>query len=148
MLDIHLRPFIPSDACALARVWYASWLSTGVPAAREITQEDLLARVRTEFAQGCCVMIAQVEGELVGFLALKLEERRLDQLFVAPEQKGSGIGIRLFALAEEMMPRGFVLRTAAANIEARRFYEKRGMRFDRLELHPVHGHEVAIYVMP
>ena len=125
MLDIHLRPFVPSDACALARLWHASWLSTGVPAAREITQEDLLARVRTEFAQGCCVMTAEVESELVGFLALKLEERRLDQLFVAPEQKGCGIGGRLFALAEEMMPGGFVLRTAAANIEARRFYEKR-----------------------
>ena len=93
-------------------------------------------------------MIAEADGELVGFLALKLEEGRLDQLFVAPEQKRSGIGGRLFALAEEMMPRGFVLRTAAANTEARRFYEKRGMRLDRLELHPVHGHEVAIYVTP
>ena len=47
-----------------------------------------------------------------------------------------------------MMPSGFVLRTSAANIKARRFYEKRGMRLDRLEPHPVHGHEVAIYVTP
>jgi GNAT superfamily N-acetyltransferase len=148
MLDIHLRPFVPSDASALARLWHASWLSTGVPAARKITQENLLARVRTEFAQECRVVVAEAEGELVGFLALKLAERRLDQLFVAPGHKGFGIGTRLFALAEEMMPKGFVLRTAAANVEARRFYEKRGMRLDRLELHPVHGHELAIYATP
>jgi GNAT superfamily N-acetyltransferase len=148
MPDIHLRPFVTSDAAALARLWHASWLSTGVPAAREIKREDLLARVRTEFEQGRRVTIAEVEGELAGFLVLKLEERRLDQLFVAPERKDSGIGTRLFALAKETMPNGFVLRTAAANIAARRFYEKRGMRLDRLEPHPVHGYEVAIYVTP
>jgi putative acetyltransferase len=148
MPDIQLRPFVPSDTCALARLWRASWLSTGVPAAQKIVQEDLLARVRTEFAQGCHVTIAEIDGELVGFLALKLEERCLYQLFIAPERKGSGIGARLFALAEEMMPNGFVLRTAAANVRARRFYEQRGMRLDRLELHPVHGHEVAIYATP
>ncbi|MBV8752962.1 MAG: GNAT family N-acetyltransferase [Hyphomicrobiales bacterium] len=148
MPDIQLRPFAPSDAVALARLWRASWLSTGVPAAREITREDLLARVGTELAQGWRVTVAEIDGELVGFLAVKLEERRLDQLFVAPAQQGSGIGVRLFALAEAMMPAGFVLRTSAANVKARRFYEKRGMRLDRLELHPVHGHEVAIYVTP
>src|SRR4029077_11904592 len=130
MLDFRLRPFIPSDSSALARVWQASWLSTGVPVARDVRQEDLLERVRAELALGWRVTVAEVGGELVGFLALKLDERRLDQLFVAPEHKGSGIGARLFALAKETMPGGFALRTAAANTEARRFYEKRGMRLD------------------
>jgi GNAT superfamily N-acetyltransferase len=139
-VDIQLRPFVPSDASTLARVWHESWVSTGVPAAREIKREDLLARVQTELAQGWHVTVAEISGELVGFLALKLDERRLEQLFMAPKYKGPGIGARLFALAEEMMPRGFVLRTAAANIEARRFYEKRGMRLDRMELHrPAQG---------
>jgi GNAT superfamily N-acetyltransferase len=104
MLDFRLRPFIPSDSSALARVWQASWLSTGVPVARDVRQEDLLERVRAELALGWRVTVAEVGGELVGFLALKLDERRLDQLFVAPEHKGSGIGARLFALAKETMP--------------------------------------------
>jgi hypothetical protein len=40
------------------------------------------------------------------------------------------------------MPGGFALRTAAANTEARRFYEKRGMRLDRLEPHPERDSEM------
>jgi putative acetyltransferase len=148
MPDIHLRPFIPSDSSALARLWYASWLSTGVPAANKVTQEDLLERVAAESALGWSVTVAEIGDELVGFLTLKPEEYRLDQLFVAPEHKGSGIGARLFALAEEAMPGGFALRTASTNVQARRFYEKHGMRLDRLEPHPVHGYEVAIYVTP
>ena len=87
MPDIQLRPFVPSDAVALARVWRASWLSTGVPVALEITRGDLLARVRTELARGWRVTIAEIEGELVGFLAVKLEERRLDQLSLLPSTR-------------------------------------------------------------
>lgn len=148
MLDIHLRPFMPDDSSALARVWHASWLSTGLPVARDVSQQALLERVRTELSQGRHLTVAERDGELLGFLALKLEERCLDQLFVAPEHKGSGIGTRLFALALTTMPEGFSLRTAAVNIEARRFYERRGMQLNRLETHSVHGHEVAVYVMP
>lgn len=148
MADVHLRAFKPSDSCALARVWYTSWLSTGIPAARETGQQELVERVPKELAKGWRVTVAAVDGELVGFLALKPEQRCLDQLFVVPQHKGSGIGTRLFAWAEEAMPAGFSLLTATANTEACRFYEKRGMRLDRLDRHPVHGHEVAIYVTP
>ena len=139
---------MPRDSCALARVWHASWLSTGVPVAREVRYEELLERVRTELSLGQHLIVAERAGELSGFLALKPVERRLDQLFVAPRHKGFGIGTRLFELAVMTMPEGFALSTAAVNTEARRFYERRGMRFDRFERHAVHGHEVAIYVMP
>ena len=147
MAAIHLRPFAAQDADALAALWHASWLTTGVPAAASTSVDDLRARVHAEVASGWHVTVAEAQGTLAGFLALRLADKLLDQLFVAPRWKRHGVGTRLFERAVALMPNGFSLRTAAANTEARSFYEQRRMTLAHAEMHPVHGHEVAIYVM-
>jgi pimeloyl-ACP methyl ester carboxylesterase len=56
----------------------------------------------------------------------------LDQLYVAPEWIGSGIGRRLVEQAKAMSPHGLGLYTFQVNDRARRFYERNGFVVDRL----------------
>lgn len=90
--------------------------------------------------------MAECQGALLGFIALKRADHCLDKLFIAPQAKRLGIGRNLFELARTAMPKGFWLRTSADNKDARAFYETLGMRLDRMEPHPRHAHETAIYV--
>ena len=147
MAAIRLRPFAARDPEALATLWHASWLSTGVPAAVNTSVDDLRARVDAEVAFGWHLTVAEVQGTLTGFLALRLADKVLDQLFVAPRWKRHGVGTLLLERAVALVPGSFSLRTAAAHVEARSFYEQRGMTLAGAEPHPVHGHEVAVHLM-
>jgi ribosomal protein S18 acetylase RimI-like enzyme len=142
-----IRPFGLQDADRLAALWHASWRSTGVQTSTPITAADLRQRVDTELSAGWEVFVAEHEGVLLGFVALKRASRRLDQLFIAPNAKRMGIGRKLFDLVRTVMPEGFWLRTAAENKEARAFYEAAGMTLHRTESHPQHGHDTAIYII-
>ena len=50
----------------------------------------------------------------------------LDQLYLAPEWTGRGIGSRLVELAKQRRPAGLDLFTFQVNDGARRFYERHG----------------------
>lgn len=87
-----------------------------------------------ELAAGWNLSVAVSGAAIVGMLALR--PGVLDQLFIAPDWQREDIGSILFAHACVEMPQGFGLRTQAANEPARRFYEARGMRLERLGPHP------------
>ena len=140
-----LRPYEPSDEAALASLWYESWRSIGLTKP-VVTKAELLARVPREISGRWTVTVAEVDGRIVGFLALALAEQRIDQLFVAPGHQGHGVGAALFGIAVDRMPRGFWLSTQPDNHAARAFYERRGMSLDRIEQGP--GGERAFYVLP
>ena len=63
-------------------------------------------------------------GSVAGFLALAGD--RLEQLYVAPQRQGRGVGSRLLLKARELSPAGLRLFTFARNQRARDFYEARG----------------------
>lgn len=140
---MNLRPSTPGDAEPLARLWLESWNSIGL-AGRAVHLPELVERASQELADRWEVTLAEQDGRLVGFLALAPAEQRLDQLFVAPAAQGHGIGLRLLGLAKARFPEGFWLRTQAANIRARAFYERQGLVFDRAE--PGEFGERIIYV--
>jgi ribosomal protein S18 acetylase RimI-like enzyme len=142
-----IRPFSLQDADRLAALWHASWRSTGVRASTRDSAADLRQRVDQELSAGWEVFVAEYEGALLGFVALKRASRCLDQLFIDPNAKRLGIGRKLFDLARTMMPEGFWLRTATENKEARAFYDAVGMTLARTEPHPRHGFETAIYII-
>lgn len=74
------------------------------------------------------------EKTVLGFLAIKKEEKALDQLFVHPAAQGLGLGAVLPALAKTRLQRkndGFWLRTAEGNLPACRFYEKKAACSER-----------------
>jgi hypothetical protein len=102
------RPFCLQDADRLAALWHASWRSTGVQASTQITAADLRQRVDQELLAGWEVFVAEYEGALLGFVALKRASRCLDQLFIAPNTKRLSIGKKLFNLARTVMAGGFL----------------------------------------
>lgn len=130
---MQLRPYQPGDQGALVDLWYASWRSIGLETPA-VTRADLAARIPEDLARRWTVTLAEVDGRLAGFLALCLAEQRLDQLFVAPEAQGRGVGSALFDVAVARMPGGFWLSAHPRNHRARAFYERRGMTED-----PTHG---------
>lgn len=129
---MRLRPPLPGEEAALARLWFNSWASNGFDGPPDLRQQ-LVERVPRELAGRWEVTVAEADGRLLGFLALAPAERRLDQIFVAPEALGQGVGAALFAVALARMPEGFWLTTQIENARARGFYERRGMEVERFE---------------
>ncbi len=70
------------------------------------------------------VWVAEVDAEVVGFLAI--EGAFVEHLYIAPAHQGVGIGDALLRKAKELRPEGLKLWTFERNLRARRFYEHRG----------------------
>lgn len=135
MPPVTVRPFVRGDEAALVDVWFRGWLSVGL-AHPVVTRARLEDRLPEDLAGRWDATVAEAGGRMVGFLALAPRERRLDQLFVAPEAQGRGVGHRLFEVARRAMPGGFWLSTQPGNSRARAFYERAGMRLDRIRPDP------------
>lgn len=70
------------------------------------------------------VWIAEDGSSVVAVLVL--EDEWVDQLYVEPGRTGQGVGQQLIDCAKQQRPSGLKLWTFAANIGARRFYERHG----------------------
>jgi len=142
---VQLRPYQAEDQGALVDLWYESWRSVGLQTPI-VTKADLARRMPDDLARRWTVTVAEIDHEIVGFLALCLEEQRLDQLFVSPGAQGHGVGSALFNVALRQMPKGFWLSTQPNNHSARAFYERRGMSVDCTD-RGMSGERV-VYVFP
>jgi GNAT superfamily N-acetyltransferase len=142
---MKLRPYAPGDEAAMAGLWFESWLSVGLEHP-VVTKAELVERLPRELAGRWDVTVAEADGRLLGFLALALSERRLDQLFIAPDAQRRGVGRTLFEVAKERMPDGFWLSTQPANGGARAFYEQCGMTPEPLDAG--YAGDRVIYVLP
>jgi GNAT superfamily N-acetyltransferase len=147
-MPIAIRPYRDQDRHAVARLWLDGWRSTGLSVARLATEAGNYDRIGRELAAGWEAHLAWDEDRLLGFLALKPASGCLDQLFIAPEAQGSGIGRLLLDLAKQRLPRGLWLRTARDNHRACRFYERNGLCRSEAQTHPSLGHRTIIYRWP
>jgi len=127
-----LRPARPDEAAAIAALWFESWASNGFEGHPD-TRQMMIERVPCELVGRWEVTIAEESGRLLGFLALAPAEQRLDQIFIAPDAQGRGVGSTLFEIARARFPEGFWLTTQTENLRARGFYERRGMVVERFE---------------
>lgn len=122
-----LRRATAGDASGAAEVWLRSF-SAALPTVRRAHSDD---EVRSWFAQ---VVIPEREtwlavsprGRVLGLMALDGPE--LEQLYLAPEQRGRGLGDRFVDLAKERRPEGLELWSFQVNGPAQRFYERHGFR--------------------
>ena len=140
-----IRPARSDEYDEVARVWMNSWASTGIEAASEPLLEKLRARVRTDVANGWSLYVAEDRGTLAAMLALQLLDCNLDQLFVAPEYQGKGLGRMLMACTREHLPDEIWLRCVRENDKAWRWYEREGFVYEREAVSPMTGHTMKYY---
>jgi GNAT superfamily N-acetyltransferase len=142
---VILRPAVEADLDVVADIWYEGASLPGVGPVALPPVSALRSRIDDELAEGWDLTIAEQQGEVAGFIALRCDQAVLDQLFVRPASAGKGIGRALFAQAKVMMPDGFSLFTRPGNARARRFYAAQGMRVLRHEIHPRFGDAIVFY---
>ncbi|MEO8684637.1 MAG: GNAT family N-acetyltransferase, partial [Devosia sp.] len=124
---LTLRPAVEADLDSVAGIWHEGASLPGVGPVALPPIDVLRRRIDDELAEGWDLTVAEEQGEVAGFIALRCDQAVLDQLFVRPGSAGRGIGQALFAQAQAMMPAGFTLFTRPGNARARRFYEAQGM---------------------
>ena len=145
MNSLVIRAARDEEFDEIARIWHASWRSTGLGSEDDVSLEQLRARIPREIAGGWELFVAEDGGEIAAMLAFKRAQKYLDQLFVAPAFQGKGIGKRLLAFARAAMPGEIWLRTDEENARAIGWYEREGFVRERRERHPVRPQMMAYY---
>jgi putative acetyltransferase len=129
-MTISLRPFLPSDAPALARLFRES---VEILAEDDYTDDQRAAWASAaddlaEFAQklaAALTLVALRDGALAGFASLA--DRRIDMLYVDPEHVGAGVATVLVDALEKLSAaRGAKQLETDASDTARDFFQKRG----------------------
>jgi ribosomal protein S18 acetylase RimI-like enzyme len=141
---ITMRALQDEDLNPVARLWFESWQSTGLPVAQRDIEADFQKRIRQELHRWEAY-VACKQTALVGFLALIREDPCLDQLFIAPQRQRQGVGTFLLDFAKQKRPNGFWLRTGVENRGACAFYDAHGLTRARIEPHPRLGIPMVIY---
>lgn len=142
---IRIAPLTRQDYRAAAHIWLQGWRSTAIELAGLPDEDGLCERIRREEEYGWSAYLAWQDDGPVGFLALRIAARCLDQIFLLPEAQGTGIGTALLSFAKAQLPDGFWLRTAVENRRACRFYEREGLVRGEIQVHPTQGYQTVIY---
>ena len=122
---IEIRRATDADAGAVADVYLASF-NQALPTVRLAhTDDEIRQHTRSHWVAQSECWVAEDNGELVAMMVLK--PGWVDQLYVAPDRLGEGIGRLLLDLAKREAPAdGLQLWTFQVNARARRFYERNG----------------------
>ncbi len=140
-----IRPARADEYHEVGRIWMDSWVSTGLMDASPALLAKLQARVPLEIAKGWSLFVADDGGTLAAMLALHLPDRRLHQLFVAPEYQGQNFGRRLLAFTRQRLPDEIWLRCVRENEKAWRWYEREGFVFEKQTVEPTTGFTLKYY---
>ena len=120
---IELRRAIPADAAAIAEVFLDSFHATyDFPLAH--SDDEVRAWIRDRVVARMETWVADDGGHVVAMMVVK--PGWIEQLYVAQDRLGAGIGSRLVDLAKAGSPEGLTLWTFQVNARARRFYERHG----------------------
>jgi ribosomal protein S18 acetylase RimI-like enzyme len=140
-----IRPARSDEYDEVARVWMESWVSTGLAEASNFLLANLRARMLREIEKGWSLYVADDDGRIAAMLALHLPDRYLDQLFVAPDYQGLGLGQRLLGFTREHLPDEISLRCVRENEKAWRWYEREGFVFEKQAVEPMTGFTMKYY---
>ncbi|HKZ26322.1 MAG TPA: GNAT family N-acetyltransferase [Rubrobacteraceae bacterium] len=145
--DFTVRPGRRDDATAAARLWVMSAeehtlydpVYTTAPDAEKVMRRFLSDLSSSSHS---CLFVAEVDGEVVGFLSGELREgspafqpktwAAVEDVYVTPDHRSSGIGHALFEACQEWArergANGVSLQVAADNTRGRKFYQELGFR--------------------
>lgn len=137
-----LRHYSAADEDAAIELWRRTW-------AQHYPQIDFNARAdwwrarwRNELVPVACIVLAEQNGTLIGFVTVDPATMYLDQIVVAPEHWGSPIALALLDEAKRISPRGLELLVNTDNARAIRFYEKNGFSYAGEDKNPISGKPV------
>jgi GNAT superfamily N-acetyltransferase len=129
-MKVITRRAVPSDTDSISELYLrarrAAALARTVPAlvhADDDVRRWMAGRVVPNLE---CWIADYPVGAVVGMLVL--DQEWIDQLYVAPELTGHGIGAELIAVAKRERPAGLELWTFVCNPRARPFYSQHGFR--------------------
>ena len=145
MPQIIIRLARADEYDEVARVWMVSWASVGLEDASDSLLAKLHARVPMEIEKGWSLYVADDNGRLAAMLAMHVSDRYLDQLFVAPEYQGDGLGRRLLTFTRQHLPDEIWLRCVRENEKAWRWYEREGFVFEKEQVEPAMGRVMKYY---
>jgi len=136
---VRLRRYDAGDEAAAIALWLRSWEAA-------YPQLDFAARLdwwrerwRTELVPSAEIVIAETDGEVIGFVTVDPRTLYLDQLVVAPPRWGSGVAAALIAAAKRLSPTGLDHDVNTDNARAIRFYGKEGFVVCGKGVNPVSG---------
>ena len=124
-MDVSHRRATDDDARAAADLWLrARRAALGAIPPPAHDDDDVREWFASHVVRETELWLAEHRGALVGILVLGGDW--IDQLYVAPEMTGGGIGAGLVELAKRERPDGLRLWTFASNLRAQRFYVRHG----------------------
>jgi len=88
------------------------------------------------------IMVAEAKSEMIGFVTIDPRTLYLDQIVVAPECWGTGLGSALIAEAKRVSPHGVDLDVNIDNARAIAFYQKQGFVIAGQGVNPRSGRPV------
>ena len=145
-----LRRATDGDAAAIAVIWRDGWrdghqghVPDELVAAR--TEESFTSRAAQRVTDA---VVAVVDGVVAGFVMVVGNE--VEQVYVSPEHRGTGVAAELLAEAERIVAanghRRAWLAVVTGNRRARRFYERSGWTDGGLIRYPAATADGAVFV--
>src|ERR1700722_14186897 len=113
-----LRRYQPRDEDASAALWLRTWQATYPELDFAARLDWWRTRWRDELLPAAEVVIAEAQGLMIGFVTIDPRTLYLDQIVVAPEFWGSGVGAALIAAAKRISPNGLDLDVNTDNARA------------------------------
>src|SRR5450759_3923607 len=109
MSHLTLRPYTAADEDAAIELWRRTWAQHYPHIDFNMRVDWWRARWRNELVPVARIMLAEIDGTMVGFVTVDPKTRYLDQFVVAPEHWGSDVGRVLVDDAKRMSPAGLDL---------------------------------------
>ena len=126
-VSMKLRLRVDDDWPSLLDVWVASWRATYPEIDFDARRDWLMRHVRELEAMGGVTLCLFDAGSTVtGFVVINPADGWLDQICVAPDRFGAGLGASLLSAARNISPNVIRLDVNADNLRAVRFYERDG----------------------
>ncbi len=139
---MRLRRYDARDEDAAIALWLRTW-QAAYPLLDFAARLDWWReRWRNELTPSAEIVIAEADGEIIGFVTVDPRTLYLDQIVVAPQRWRSGVGVALVAEAKRISPLGLDLDVNTDNARAIRFYEKQGFSISGAGINAISGKPV------
>ena len=118
---VQVRPADDIEQSLLEEIFISSRADAGCYADRSVEPEHFAGLIDGEE-----VHIAEVGGQVVGFVSVWVSDSFIHHLYVLPQFQGQGVGSSLLRACEEKYHLPLSLKCDVCNLRAHRFYKNKG----------------------